>query len=145
VSSERQILANRRNAQKSTGPKTEAGKKKARMNALRHGLSAQTMELAPEFLQQFPEGRHSLNGGLRAAATLGLVQLHRYRSALLVKLNASLCAGQSPEASLTSGQLIKKLLALDRYERRLHWCLRRLERSENDKTKPILYGDTGGD
>ena len=38
-----QINANRKNAQKSTGPKTENGKARARLNALTHGLSARTV------------------------------------------------------------------------------------------------------
>jgi hypothetical protein len=43
VTSFRQIEANRRNALKSTGPKTEAGKQKSRCNAVRHGLTAETV------------------------------------------------------------------------------------------------------
>jgi len=43
VTSYRQIEANRRNALKSTGPKTEAGKEQSRRNALRHGLTAETV------------------------------------------------------------------------------------------------------
>jgi hypothetical protein len=39
----RQIEANRRNAQKSTGPKTETGKEHSRRNAVRHGLTAETV------------------------------------------------------------------------------------------------------
>ena len=39
----RQIEANRRNALKSTGPKTEAGKEQSRCNAVRHGLTAETV------------------------------------------------------------------------------------------------------
>ena len=39
----RQIEANRRNALLSTGPKTETGKKASRRNALRHGLTAETV------------------------------------------------------------------------------------------------------
>ena len=39
MASERQILANRRNAQKSTGPKTALGKKRSSKNAYNHGLS----------------------------------------------------------------------------------------------------------
>jgi hypothetical protein len=44
----KRIRANRRNAKKSTGPKTVAGKKKSRMNALKHGLDAETLILPGE-------------------------------------------------------------------------------------------------
>jgi hypothetical protein len=43
MSSFRQIEANRRNARLSTGPATEEGKRKSRQNALRHGLTAETV------------------------------------------------------------------------------------------------------
>ena len=43
MTSYRQIEANRRNALKSTGPRTEAGKQAARCNAVRHGLTAETV------------------------------------------------------------------------------------------------------
>src|ERR1700758_2703419 len=43
MSSVRQIEANRRNALLSTGPLTEEGKKKSRQNAVRHGLTAETV------------------------------------------------------------------------------------------------------
>ena len=43
MTSFRQIEANRRNAQNSTGPKTEAGKQRSRGNAVRHGLTAETV------------------------------------------------------------------------------------------------------
>src|SRR5438477_4071789 len=43
MTSYRQIEANRRNALKSTGPKTEAGKHASRCNAVRHGLTAETV------------------------------------------------------------------------------------------------------
>ena len=40
IASPRQLVANRRNARKSTGPKTPAGKAVSRMNAMKHGLLA---------------------------------------------------------------------------------------------------------
>lgn len=46
MTSLRQIEANRRNASKSTGPTTEAGKQHSRRNAVRHGLTAETV-IAP--------------------------------------------------------------------------------------------------
>ena len=39
MATERQIAANRRNAGKSTGPRSGAAKKRASRNAYRHGLS----------------------------------------------------------------------------------------------------------
>ena len=43
MTSLKQIDANRRNSLKSTGPKTEAGKQASRCNAVRHGLTAETV------------------------------------------------------------------------------------------------------
>lgn len=43
MSSVWQIEANRRNARRSTGPITEAGKRLSRQNAVHHGLSAETL------------------------------------------------------------------------------------------------------
>src|SRR5215472_11943744 len=43
MTSVKQFEANRRNALKSTGPKTEAGKWTSRCNAVRHGLTAETV------------------------------------------------------------------------------------------------------
>src|SRR5262245_13923668 len=48
MTSWKQIAANRRNALKSTGPITEKGKLRSRCNAVRHGLTAETVISALE-------------------------------------------------------------------------------------------------
>jgi len=44
MASKRQIEANRKNAKRSTGPKTDAGKARSSRNARRHGLSQSGLE-----------------------------------------------------------------------------------------------------
>jgi hypothetical protein len=48
MTSEKQIEANRANAQQSGGPTTDAGRKRSRMNALRHGLTGQVTTMTEE-------------------------------------------------------------------------------------------------
>lgn len=40
MTSEKRLAANRRNAQRSTGPRTQDGKARSRLNAVKHGLAA---------------------------------------------------------------------------------------------------------
>ncbi len=56
MATDKQIQANRRNALRSTGPKTPQGKAAVRLNALRHGLRARGV-LLPE---ENPEDYHQL-------------------------------------------------------------------------------------
>jgi len=46
--SERQLAANKKNAQKSTGPKTPEGRAAVRLNGVKHGLTAATLVLPGE-------------------------------------------------------------------------------------------------
>jgi hypothetical protein len=53
MTSFRQIEANRRNSRKSTGPNTEKGKRRSRCNAVRHGLTAETVIAALEDAEDY--------------------------------------------------------------------------------------------
>ncbi|MCE5186277.1 MAG: hypothetical protein LLF76_09155 [Planctomycetaceae bacterium] len=48
MATEKQIKANRRNAKKSTGPKTDEGKQAVSQNALKHGLHSSQVLIADE-------------------------------------------------------------------------------------------------
>src|SRR5262250_2192153 len=43
MATEKQIIANQQNAKHSTGPRTASGKRRSRRNAIRHGLTAETV------------------------------------------------------------------------------------------------------
>ncbi len=60
MASKKQIEANRKNSKKSTGPKTEEGKAKSSMNALKHGLTSQKVWLNEEEKKDFHEFRLGL-------------------------------------------------------------------------------------
>ena len=60
MSSVKQIIANRANAQLSTGPNTASGKRKSSMNAVKHGLSAQTIVVGDEDPAEFEALRENL-------------------------------------------------------------------------------------
>ena len=66
-----QIQANRLNAQKSTGPRTAAGKERASRNALRHGLLAREAVIAGEDPEEFEMYRE---GMLQELAPAGQVE-----------------------------------------------------------------------
>jgi hypothetical protein len=58
MATEAQIEANRRNSQKSTGPRTDEGKNRSRHNALDHGCRANLLNLPTEVFGEYE--RHSL-------------------------------------------------------------------------------------
>jgi hypothetical protein len=59
-SSDRQIEANKLNAERSTGPRTPAGKTRVSMNAMKHGLTARDVILPNENLGDFEAFRGDL-------------------------------------------------------------------------------------
>ena len=72
MASKRQILANRRNAQKSTGPTTVSGKKRSSKNAYSHGLSLPMCKVGSQ--KQLEELSRLFAGDASDAKILGLAE-----------------------------------------------------------------------
>src|SRR6202048_565710 len=64
---------NRANAAKSTGPKTDEGKRRSSRNAFKHGLTSQTVVMPGEDMQAYEDLAKSFQKDL---APKGAVQLH---------------------------------------------------------------------
>lgn len=107
MASERQIQANRRNAQRSTGPCTEGGKKRSRMNAFRHGFASGQVHRAniPDVI--FREGNGT--AGYKCVNAVDVA-----RSEILSEINDLLL--QPPSEAIVKA--IRRLGALERYAAR---------------------------
>src|SRR2546430_12312097 len=66
----RQIEANRRNARHSTGPITEEGKLRSRQNAVRHGLTAETVIAALEDAEDYRAFEAAVIGDYEAQSAI---------------------------------------------------------------------------
>ena len=69
MTSFRQFAANRRNALRSTGPKTESGKQQSRLNAVRHGLTAATVIGSLEDAEDYKAFEEAVTPGVFRRAT----------------------------------------------------------------------------
>jgi hypothetical protein len=142
-----QIAANRRNALKSTGPRTAAGKAASSRNALRHGLAARSAVVLgedPADLARFRaelmaalaprDGREEFLAEVAAAAAWRLRRVWRAEAALFNR--AGRCAPSC----------LRELLVLQHYEvaanRRFHRAIAMLEQGrtlEHGSAKQAMF------
>ena len=123
MASERQIAANRRNARKSTGPRSGAGKNRASRNAYRHGLTLSITSTAA-FAKQLDKLVREIAGDTKdaimleraraiAQSELDLARVRRAKVALIER--ASAFGELDPPRVLSSvNRIIRFLNALDR-------------------------------
>ncbi len=76
--SEAQIRANRENAKRSTGPKTQEGKERVRQNALKHGLTGSGVALPSEDQAEISSLFSELQAQFRPKTDAGEQLLRRY-------------------------------------------------------------------
>ena len=125
MASERQIAANRRNAAKSTGPRSDAAKKRVGKNAYRHGLSLNLASAA--YAKQVEDLAGKIAGGttdtivleharVAAEAELELRRVRRVRLALIERTSA-LGSLKTPTHFPSATQEVRWLIATDNWIR----------------------------
>jgi len=77
MATEAQIIANRRNAQKSTGPQTTQGKNAISQNAVKHGLSARQAVISSESQADFRLYREQILAELTPASPMESILAER--------------------------------------------------------------------
>jgi hypothetical protein len=123
MATERQIAANRRNAHKSTGPRSRAGKRRASRNSYRHGLAAGVAPTA-EFAKRAEILARKIAGKGADAATLelarsaaqaefDLAQIRRARVALIERM-AQFAEFEVPDPLGTVHRIKRVLNLIDR-------------------------------
>src|SRR5262249_1268405 len=127
MTSAKAIAANRRNARRSTGPRTAAGKRQAAANSLRYGVTA-SLQADPTMGAVVRRIVSVLAGPGASPARLALVrpiaeaevELLRIRNARVALIN--LAAANLPDhvdrETEAIAQSLTALTRLDRYERR---------------------------
>jgi hypothetical protein len=109
MATEKQILANRKNAQLSTGPRTIIGKARSRMNARRHGLASLLEAGLPETCLDLEA----------LSDRLSQIEIERLR--LYQDIEQGLKKGDTQKTA----SLLRRLSALDRYAQRCSSSLRK--------------------
>jgi len=116
MATEAQILANRRNAQKSTGPRTPEGRAAISQNAVKHGLSARHTVISSESQPDFDLHRDQIIDELNPASHMEYILAERivnlsWRLKRAVRIqNQTIDALNAPNTSSPLAKLAQSLL-----------------------------------
>jgi hypothetical protein len=132
MTTDRKRRANQRNAQRSTGPRTQAGKARSKQNAWKHGLAvpisvqphlADLIDFVANCLARETPSAHPRDQEVRALA-VAILEVLRVRSIcshILDEWARQYCApvvAGSSASQVDRTELLQHLLRADRYERR---------------------------
>ncbi|WP_435016785.1 hypothetical protein TA3x_004361 [Tundrisphaera sp. TA3] len=102
------LEANRRNAARSTGPRTPAGKEKSRRNALKHGLAGDGVVLLPEQTAEVDALAATLESELQPSGPMGRILVRR-----IAVMSNRLDRCERHEAAMTARRVRDALKARD--------------------------------
>jgi hypothetical protein len=139
MASDRKIAANRENAKKSTGPRSEMGQRRSRRNAFRHGLaidlgsepsfSAGVEMMAKAITSACGQETAGVLARQLAEAEVDLLRIREIRASLFNTLY------KKPEVQLHDyAELSDNLVKLERYERRAFSRRKRALRAINQSS-----------
>jgi hypothetical protein len=121
MASVKSVVANRKNAKASCGPRSSAGKRRSSRNAIRHGLAVDVetdpvwcdvINVLTNILYLERDGRDPERCSEVARTATDLQRIRQVQARLLNK-SRSLCAAEASYSDLNSA-----LVKIDRYERR---------------------------
>jgi hypothetical protein len=78
LTTEKQKAANRRNAKKSTGPKTSSGKKRSSQNAISHGVLTDYVGQSPKEKKEFEALHKQIRRELKPKSQIEILLVERY-------------------------------------------------------------------
>jgi hypothetical protein len=133
MSTIKQIRANRRNAKKSTGPKTPAGKAKSRFNGLVHGLRAESDFIPGEDPQEFDQDLAHLSAAWMPRdgiekSLLEQIAVHQWKLIRLGRAEAKLYADGAKPTVKSSEAIHRVCLTEARLRHSIYGSLADLER-----------------
>jgi hypothetical protein len=141
MATKKQILANRANARRSTGPATTAGKSRASANAIKHGLTSKRILIAGEDPAQFEvlwndvsrelAPKNALERGLRERLVSDFWRLRRIGS-----FEANVIAARVSEVTITEIKTEREWLKERMAEISLRYLPKGAEPQRSNSEKP---------